>query len=164
MKTLFILRHAKSSWAHSDLADFDRPLNGRGEKAAPLMGGFMREKEFAPQVIISSPAIRAKTTAELVIKASGLAAKINIDERIYEAHPHQLRQVVSELSDDIDQAMIVGHNPGLEGLVRYLTGRMEPMPTAALAVIDLDIKSWNAITDNSGHLRHIFRPKELTSL
>ena len=164
MKTLFILRHAKSSWADADLADFDRPLNGRGEKAAPLMGGFMREKEFVPQVILSSSAVRAKTTAELVKKASGLTADIKIDERIYEAHPHQLRQIVSELTDDIDQAMIVGHNPGLEGLVRYLTGRMEPMPTAALAVIDLDIASWNEIGDNSGELREIVRPKELTSL
>ena len=160
MKTLFILRHAKSSWADAELADFDRPLNGRGEKAAAFMGGFVRAKEFEPQIILSSPAVRATTTAELVKKASRLTAEIKLDERIYEAHPHQLRQIVSEISDDIDQAMLVGHNPGLEGLVRYLTGRMEPMPTAALAVIDLDVKGWDMVDNDRGELRAIFRPKE----
>lgn len=160
MKTLYLLRHAKSSWNEPALADFDRPLNDRGLRTAPLMGELMRQKGFIPDAILSSPAKRAKKTAKLVKSAANFGADINYDERIYEASPQSLRQVVSELKDTCDSALLVGHNPGMEGFTRYLTRRIEPMPTAALAVIDLDVDSWTAINDGTGQLRNVFRPKD----
>jgi len=163
MKTLFLLRHAKSSWDDPGLADFDRPLNGRGERNAPMMGELMRRKGFEPDVILSSPAERARGTAIAAKKAGGLDGKIAYDDRIYEASTNTLRKVVSEIDDTCKSAMLVGHNPGMEGFVRYLTGDDERMPTAALAVIELDIKSWSKIAEGCCTLKKIFRPKELTS-
>lgn len=160
MKTLFILRHAKSSWDDAALADFDRPLNERGQTSAPFMGELMREKRFRPSIILSSPAVRAKQTAELIKGSSGLAVGIRFDHRIYEASPQSLRQIVAELEGSIDTAMLVGHNPGIEGFIRYLTGRLEPMPTAALAVISLNVENWNAIDDGCAELQSVYRPKE----
>lgn len=163
MKTLFILRHAKSSWSDPDLADFDRPLNDRGERTAPFMGELMRKNAFSPSVILSSPAIRAKQTALLVKEAGNLDAEVRFDERIYEASPQGLRQVVSEIDEAYETAMLVGHNPGMEGFIRFLTGHLEPMPTAALAVVDLQIDMWNKIDDGIGELQTVYRPKDLSS-
>ena len=163
MKTVLLMRHAKSSWDDPSLADFDRPLNGRGEKNAPLMGELMKREAFSPDVILSSPAERAKQTAKAVKKAGKLNAKLIYDDRVYEASPNTLRQVASEIDNAHRSAMLVGHNPGMEGFIRYLTGQTEPMPTAALAVVDLEVDDWSDITDGCGKLRKIFRPKELTS-
>ncbi len=160
MKTLFILRHAKSSWSDPDLADFDRPLNDRGNAAAPFMGRFMLDNGFSPDVILCSPAERAKQTAILVKDAGERAAGIKFDERIYEASPQTLRQVISELDEKKKSAMLVGHNPGMEGFIKYLTNANQPMPTAALAVIELQIKNWRDIDSGSGVLQRIIRPKD----
>jgi len=161
MKRLFILRHAKSSWTGIDLADFDRPLNERGLQAAPFMGRYIADKGYMPDAIVSSPARRARETAELVKEYSGFEPEIGFDERIYEASPNTLREVASELPDHVDSAMIVGHNPGVEGFIRHLTGQVEPMPTAALAVVELDIDSWGKIDHLSGRVVSVIRPKEL---
>jgi phosphohistidine phosphatase len=160
MKTLYVLRHAKSSWENSDLADFDRPLNERGKTAAPFMGSVMKEGELSPGLIISSPAVRARETARLVKEAAGFDAAIEHDEQIYEASPQTLKQVVSSIDDRFESAMIVGHNPGMEGFVRLLTGKLESMPTGSLAIIDLDIPDWESLGKGSGSLRKIIRPKE----
>jgi len=161
MKTLYVLRHAKSSWENSDLADFDRPLNDRGASAAPFMGEVMKRESYIPKLILSSPAMRARQTAELVRKAAGLTAEIKFKESIYEASPQTLRRIVTSLDDRLDAAMIVGHNPGMEGFVRLLTGRSEAIPTAALAVIELDIAGWEQIaTVSIGRLLTIIRPKD----
>ncbi len=161
MKTLYILRHAKSSWDNADLSDFERPLNKRGQMAAPFMGGLMRGLGFEPYVILSSPAERAKSTTELVKKAGEFDAEIRLDHRIYEASPNALRQIVAELDDAYRSAMIVGHNPGIEGFIRFLTGELEPMPTAALAVIDLNIDKWNDTNEWCGTLQTVIRPKDV---
>jgi phosphohistidine phosphatase len=160
MKTLFVLRHAKSSWENNDLADFDRPLNQRGEAAAPFVGEVMKDNGFAPEIIIASPAVRARETARLVKESAGLSAEIKHNERIYEASPQTLRNIAASIDDRFNSAMMVGHNPGMEGFVRLLTGRLEPMPTASLAVIDLDILGWEQLTDRAGRLRRIVRPKD----
>lgn len=160
MKTLFVLRHAKSSWDDSSLADFDRPLNDRGKTAAPFMGRIMAERDLHPDVILSSPAVRARETASLVKKAGKLDAEIRFEERIYEASPPTLKQVVAGIDDEFRSAMIVGHNPGMEGFIRLLTGRLEAMPTAALAIIDLDIARWEDINTDRGTLRQVIRPKD----
>ena len=160
MKTLYILRHAKSSWDNTDLSDFERPLNERGFKAAPLMGGVMRTNKFAPDLILSSPAERAKETTMLVKEAAGIESEIKYDERIYEASPVRLLEVVGEQNERIESILLVGHNPGLEGLIKLLTGKPEPMPTAALAVVDLDAGKWSEINSVSGSLRVLIRPKD----
>ncbi|HEY2846823.1 MAG TPA: histidine phosphatase family protein, partial [Pyrinomonadaceae bacterium] len=145
MKTLFLLRHAKSSWKAADVADFDRPLNERGRRAAPFMGRLLLERGLAPERIVSSPARRARKTAKLFKEAGDLDADIVFDDRIYEASPSALLYVASEVDDSVNSMMLVGHNPGMEGAIRALTNRIEPMPTAAVAVIDLKIDSWKQI-------------------
>ena len=160
MKTLYLLRHAKSSWETSGLADFDRPLNDRGKATAPFVGQLMRSNEFIPELVLSSPAIRARETARLVKEAAGLAAEVEHKERIYEASPRTLLNIAASIDDRFASAMIVGHNPGMEGFVRLLTGKQEDMPTAALAVIDLDILGWEQLSAASGTLRRIVRPKD----
>ena len=160
MKTIYLLRHAKSSWDDSSLSDFERPLNERGLRTAPFMGEVMVGRGYSPSVIISSPAKRAATTAELVRESAGLSSEFRSDHRIYEASPNTLRTVAAETSDDIDSMMLVGHNPGMEGFIRYLTGRIEPMPTAALAVIELSIDRWSEINADTGKIIEMIRPKE----
>jgi phosphohistidine phosphatase len=160
MKTLFILRHAKSSWANPASSDFDRQLNEQGLKTVPQMGETIFDNRFQPALILSSPAKRAKQTAILIKETAQIKGKIEYDERIYEASPHRLLQVISELGAERDSLMLVGHNPGLEGLIKILTGEIQPMPTAALAVIDLNAQNWNEIAAESGKLRAVFRPKD----
>jgi len=154
------MRHAKSSWDDSDLADFDRPLSDRGEAAAPFMGELIAARGLAPEEIVSSPAKRALQTATLVKESGGIEAPIRLDERIYEAGAQTLKQVASEFRDELDIMMMIGHNPGFEGFVSFLTGRQESMPTAALAVIDLDIDKWSDVKNGEGDLIEVIRPKE----
>lgn len=161
MKTLFILRHAKSSWNNADLSDFERPLNERGLETAPFMGEIFKENQFKPELILSSPARRAEQTANLIKDAARINGEIKFDERIYEASPSRLLEVIAEQSEKIESLMLVGHNPGLEGLIKVLTGEIQPMPTAALAVIDLKIESWKEINNSTGSLRTLIRPKEV---
>jgi len=160
MKTLYILRHAKSSWDDPEMSDFERPLNDRGKKTAPFIGELMAKNGLEPDIILSSPAMRAKATAQMVKRAAKIDAEIRYEDRIYEASPHTLSQVVSETDNAYRSVMLVGHNPGIEGFIRYLTGNLEPMPTAALAVISLQIDSWDLINDGRGELKRIFRPRE----
>lgn len=160
MKTLLVLRHAKSSWDFPDLSDFERPLNKRGEKAAPFMGELMSSKGLEPDLIVSSPANRAKTTARLAAEAGGFQAPVEFDERIYGAGANTLAYIISEFDDGADTAMIVGHNPGFEELVGALTGEHPRFPTAALAVIDLDISVWSETERGKGRLRDLYIPKE----
>ena len=159
MKTLSILRHAKSSWSFPDVADFDRPLNHRGERAAPFMGQLIASQGLEPTLIISSPAVRAKQTALLAKNAGGLKSQLIFDDRIYEASANGLMQVIFGLDDSIDKAMLVGHNPGLEGLIGTLTGTQIRLPTAGLAVISLD-SEWRSVGPSIGVIQAFYRPKE----
>ena len=154
------MRHAKSSWDDQNLADFDRPLNDRGKATAPFMGELFAGRGLAPEEIVSSPAKRALQTATLVKESGGIEAPIRLDERIYEAGAQTLKQVASEFRDELDIMMMIGHNPGFEGFVSFLTGRQESMPTAALAVIDLDIDKWSDVKNGEGDLIEVIRPKE----
>ena len=160
MKTLYVLRHAKSSWDNRGLSDFERPLNKRGYRTAPFMGELMLSKNLIPEAIISSPAERAKQTAVLVRQTANIEAEIQFNQGIYESSTHNLLYIVSEFDDKVNSAMIVGHNPGFEGIVETLSGEYQRMPTATLAVIDLDIESWNEVKPSYGRLREILRPKE----
>lgn len=159
MKTLYIMRHGKSSWDHDALSDFERPLNERGKKTAPFMGGLMRRRDLLPDIILSSPAKRARSTAKLVKESGAIDADVVFDERIYEACPNALHHVVAELGNAFSSVLLVGHNPGIEGFIRYITGQIEPMPTGSLAVIELDIEKWSEINDGCGELKAVIRPK-----
>lgn len=161
MKRLLLLRHAKSSWDDPGLADFDRPLNGRGRKAATLMGNFMRERGLWPDLIISSPAQRARETIALVLEAAGFETELRYDERIYEATAGRLVEIIEAVEDDHQEVMLVGHNPGFENLLAHLTGEGRRLPTAALARILLDADKWNEASTRGGRLEWLVKPKEL---
>ena len=161
MKTLYVLRHAKSSWENHHQTDFERALNKRGLLAAPRIGKLMSEQGFVPDSVISSPAARAKATAEIVKNAANFPAEIRFDRRIYEAPLENLLEILSEISDGIESLLLVGHNPGLENLIENLTGEIRLMPTAALAVIELRIDDWKEISPACGKLCNLFIPKEI---
>jgi len=161
MKTLYLLRHAKSSWDDPSLKDFDRPLNKRGLKAAPKMGAYMLKEKIRPDLVLSSPALRAKQTTTMVCEAAGLSSLINFDERIYEAGVQRLFEIVAGFDDASNTAMMVGHNPGFEELLAALTNESHPMPTAALACIKVKVEKWSEVTGGVGKLVWLIRVKEL---
>lgn len=160
MKTLYVLRHAKSDWNDASLTDFERPLNERGVHAAQKMGAFMQQRGIVPDLIISSPARRARETAQIVTDTAGIAAGIRFEPRIYEASVGDLMEIVSQVENDCEKLLIVGHNPGFEQLVEILSGELQPMPTAALAEIELPIENWSE-TMRGGKLKNLFKPKEI---
>lgn len=161
MKVVYILRHAKSSWDNADLSDFERPLNARGLAAAPLMGGVMKENAFTPALILSSPAERAKQTAQIVKQTAGFDGEIKFVDGIYEASSGRLLEIIGVQDAALESLLLVGHNPGLENLIRVLTGESQAMPTAALAVIDLETDSWSDLSSSNNHLRLLICPREL---
>jgi phosphohistidine phosphatase len=163
MKTLLLLRHAKSSRKDNGVRDFDRPLNQRGLKTAPSIGRLMRKRKLQPDLVLSSPAERARQTTQLVIEAAGLKTELRYDERIYEASVERLLEVVSQLDDETGIVMLVGHNPGLEELLEMLTGQAHNLPTTALACVELNIEKWNKVRAGVGHLEWLVKPKELKS-
>jgi phosphohistidine phosphatase len=160
MRTLYVLRHAKSDWNDASLTDFERPLNERGVHAARKMGAFMQQRGIVPDLIISSPARRARETAQIVKDAAGIAAEIHFEPRIYEASVGDLMEIVSQVENDCEKLLIVGHNPGFEQLVEILSGELQTMPTAALAEIELPIENWSE-TMRGGKLENLFKPKEI---
>src|ERR1700750_1074633 len=114
MKTLFLLRHAKSRWKDPDLADFDRLLNGRGGRSAEIIGRLIRREKLVLPLVISSPAVRTRETIEIIIRISKVHTDLRFDQRIYEASPVHLLEVISQIEEDRNVALIVGHNPGME--------------------------------------------------
>jgi phosphohistidine phosphatase len=163
MKTLLVLRHAKSSWNDPALDDHERPLSTRGRRDGPRMGELVREHGLMPDVVISSDAVRARLTAEAVAEAARYAGQILLDRRLYMASPADVRSLLRTVPDKAETVMIVGHNPGLEELVALLTGERQDLPTAALAQIVLPIDQWRDLKlSTRGTLEGHWRPKELT--
>lgn len=160
MRTLYLLRHAKSSWNDSSLRDYDRPLKGRGRDAAQRIGKHLATEELKAPLLICSPAVRTRETAELVLKSSNLRVDERFDERIYEASLRDLLQVVAEIPDQKRVVILIGHNPGFEELLAFLTGEGRRMPTCALAKIKFDV-SWKNIKAGEGNLDWFITPKEL---
>ena len=126
------------------------------------MGRLISEQQLSPNLIVSSTAQRARTTAELVAETSGYAGTIRTTPQLYHAGPRTYRQVLGELSADHEIVMVVGHNPGLEELLFDLTGCAESLPTAALALVSLEIEEWQELSDRiDARLLEIWRPREL---
>lgn len=162
MKTLLLMRHAKSSWKDSELADHDRPLNKRGKKDAPRMGVLLQEKELVPQRILCSSALRSRETAQAVTENSDFSGEIVYLDRLYMAETDEFLAVLRELPDSLERVMIIGHNPGLETLLQTLSGRIESLPTAVLAHLTLQSSSWAELNGEvTGEVLEIWRPKEL---
>jgi len=160
MRTLFLLRHAKSSWKNKDLPDFERPLNSRGRKAAETMAAVLKQQNVSPELILSSCAVRARETIEIILRSIKVKPDLRFDERIYEAPPARLLEVITQIDKGVQTVLIVGHNPGLEELVSLLTGKDETMPTAALAKISFKVSNWANTGDKGGVLEWLIRPKE----
>lgn len=162
MKTLLVMRHAKSSWSNSSMGDHERPLNGRGKTNAPQMGDLLKRESLTPQLIISSTANRAATTAELVAMASDYEGEIEYESNFYLASPETYIEKLSTLDDAYTIVMVVGHNPGMEELVDDLCDVREPFTTANIAYIKLPIQNWADLPDDvSGDLIQLWRPREL---
>lgn len=161
MKKLLLLRHAKSSWEDTSLPDFERPLNERGRRAAPLIGKFMRQRKIQPDLILCSPARRTRETIALVLEAAGIETETRYDERIYEATTSRLLEIISELEADKREVLLVGHNPGFENLLERLTGQAKRMPTASLALVILNADNWSESVLKGSYLEEFVKAKEL---
>ncbi|CCE23026.1 SixA phosphatase family protein [Methylotuvimicrobium alcaliphilum] len=166
-KTLMLLRHGKSDW-EVDADDFNRPLKKRGKKAAVRIGQWMRKQKLKPGLIVTSPAVRAQTTAERASEALGFAgAEIIRDQRLYEAELADFKAVLSDCPADIGRILLVGHNPGLETLLHYLVAGIE-MPddgkllaTATLAVLTMP-SDWTELNEHCAKLVSITRASSLS--
>ena len=146
MKTLFLIRHAKSSWDDTALPDKDRPLGDRGKRDAPKMGKRLAKRHVKPDLILSSPALRALSTAEIIAKKLDYELKdIVVDDRVYAGEVDDLLNVIYKLGDKLKRVMLFGHNPELTELARRLSSEITHMPTCAVAEFTFDAKSWSNI-------------------
>lgn len=161
MKTLLLMRHAKSSRDDPALADHERPLNDRGRRDAPMMGARLAGAGLAPDAIVSSDALRARQTAEAAAAACGYRKDIRYLAALYAAEPATYLAALRELPDDTNTVLAVGHNPEIEGLIQLLAGREVTMPTAAIAHLDLPVERWGGLTSStSARLIELLRPKD----
>ncbi len=165
MKTLYLVRHAKSSWDYPELDDFERPLSKRGRKSVLLMGTILKKLKAAPDLVISSPANRAAMTARLLADAIHYPLdKIQYSETIYLADETVLIQVIKNLSNSVNQAMFIGHNPGLTGLANTIGDQpIDNIPTGGVCCMDLKVTSWKGIREHGGKLRFFEFPKNYAS-
>lgn len=146
MKRLFLIRHAKSSWDDAALADRERPLNERGKRDAPKIGERLARREIKPDLILSSPAVRALTTAKIIAgKLDYMRKHIGVDDRLYAAQADDLLEIIHALDDHLQCVMIVGHNPELSELAQRLSGEIDQLPTGAVAEFGFAAKSWAEI-------------------
>lgn len=145
-RTLVVIRHAKSSWANPLQSDFERPLNERGEHDAPMMGERLKKQHIIPDLIIASPAKRARQTAKKIAAAMGYdAGRIVWQDKLYHCIPSVFEEVLYEVSDDIKTVFIVAHNPGITGFANQLSEKFETdnMPTCGMVGVKFEAKEWN---------------------
>ncbi len=152
MKKIYLVRHAKSSWDNSRLPDFERPLNQRGKKDAPFMGELFARKRIKPQIMISSPAVRALATAKIFAeKLNYPADRIVTAPTIYEGSAGDIMLIISSLSDYYSELILFGHNPALTVLNNYLTDKpVINIPTCGISGIKFDVKKWKDIKPGGG--------------
>ncbi|RMG37540.1 MAG: histidine phosphatase family protein [Planctomycetota bacterium] len=166
MKTLLLMRHAKSSWDDPTLTDAERPLNARGLQDAPRIARALQDAGQVPDAILCSTARRAVETAALVRDTLGFKGPFHSDARLYMATPAEIVMVVSEIpkliGTDADHVLLVGHNPGLQDFVELVTGTFVRMPTAALVELSVPIASWSEFERTTqATLGRVWRPREL---
>lgn len=170
MRTLSLLRHAKSNWDDPRLPDFDRPLAPRGLAAAPRIGARMRDLALVPDLVLCSPAVRTRETARLVLPALAHPPPIVFEQAIYEATAETLLTLVRQLADSVRHALLIGHNPGLHQLILDLLADQLPpeyadlhrnLPTSALTVLEFPIERWADAAPGIAHLTHYETPRGL---
>ena len=159
-KQLYLIRHAKSSWSSLDLKDIKRLLNERGKRDAPLMGGLLKARGIAPDAIISSPAIRAITTARVIgdvleIKESAIYQ----EAKIYEATVSEMLEVIGSIPDDFDSVLMFGHNPAFTYLANYFGRRLDNLPTCGIISLETTAKSWADVTEHNTEVIRVDYPK-----
>jgi len=170
VKTLYLLRHGKSSWKDRSLADPDRPLNDRGRRAAALMGDYLRREAIQPRLILCSAARRARETLvglEAMTGDGGVPTLI--EEALYMSDPEDLLLRLNRVEDSVPSVMVIGHNPGLQELALTLVGDGGDLgrriaikyPTAALAVFTAAVSRWQDLRSGGARLERFIRPKDL---
>lgn len=161
-KTLYLVRHAKSSWVNPSYSDFDRPLNERGQRDAPEMGRRLKVSGISPEIIICSPARRAVETLDLMNREMGVATDvIFMQKRIYEASTETLLDIIQAIDNSCDSAMLVGHNPSMTWLAAGLTGTdIQNLPTCSVVTVSLDSHLWIQAGTCSAELQNLDYPKK----
>lgn len=161
MKRLALLRHAKSSWDNPGKSDFDRPLNKRGLHDAPLMGKLLAERGLRPTAIVSSAAARARATAEAVGHELGVEPdEIRFTEALYLASDADMLTVLDKHASNDDEALLVGHNPGITSLAnRIADAHIDNLPTAACFCVEADVENWSELLSRPGRLVFFVSPK-----
>jgi phosphohistidine phosphatase len=160
MKTLVLVRHAKSSWSQPGLEDRDRPLNRRGKRDAPKMGRRLAKEGVKPDLVLSSPARRALATARLIAKKVGYKRKdIRVHEGLYAVDPAALLKAIRKVGAKHKRVMLVGHNPELAELAHRLSPEIVAMPTCAVALMRFEGKSWGQVGKARPEKTAFFRPR-----
>jgi phosphohistidine phosphatase len=171
MLTLCLLRHAKSSWEDASMQDFDRPLARRGEEAAPRMGAYMAAEGIEPQLILCSPATRARQTLDLVLPKLAGDPSLEFEDGLYLASSSGLLARIRKVRANVKCLMLVGHDPGMHGLAVELAGQGRPedlhrlankFPTAGLAVITFGLAHWSQVKPKAGELATFTSPRRLS--
>jgi phosphohistidine phosphatase len=171
MKRLYLLRHAKSDRSDPQAADFERPLNGRGRRAAAAIGHYLRRHKLSPDFILCSAAIRARQTWEYAAPQLKLEPPVEFSEQLYLAASHNIFNLIRGLPQIRSAVLLLGHNPGLHMLALELIGAGEAsgrrrlqskFPTAGLLVIDFEAARWREILPGSGRLQQFIAPRDLT--
>jgi phosphohistidine phosphatase len=161
MKTLLLLRHAKSSWKDTSIEDHERRLKKRGRKEARKIGRLLAAENLMPDLIVSSVARRCRQTAEQVIRESDYRGEVRFTPELYEADAAKLREAVCKLSDQVARVIVIGHNPGVEEFLEPLVGAHTPLSTGALAHVELPIESWADLSSETrGNLIKVWEPRE----
>lgn len=161
-KSLYLVRHAKSDWSIPGRKDFDRDLNTRGINDAPKMGGKLAELGVSPGLIISSPAVRAKATAEYIAEQLGYdTEKIDFNEEIYEASLRTMLSIINNSDEQCNSIMMFGHNPGVTYLAEYLTKEnLGDIPTCGVVAIEFETETWKEVSGDTGKLKWFIYPKK----
>jgi phosphohistidine phosphatase len=157
MKKLLLIRHAKATH-ESGYADFDRPLKQSGMQDALLMADVLKDRSIVPEIVVTSPALRTLTTAQIFTEHLQLPPS-QTDIKIYDASERTLVNVINNLPNEHGYIGLVGHNPGISQLLQYLTGQLRDMPTCAIALISFDNDDWRSISSEDGHLSFYDSPK-----
>ena len=160
MKKLHIIRHAKSSWNDLSLDDFNRPLNKRGKENAPFMGAKLKKKKIVPDMIISSPALRAKATAELIAKKIKYSKKIIFKNDMYDSSARELHKMLTNIDDKNDIVFLVGHNPDINMLAEKYVNFNENIVTCGIVEIEFDCKKWKDIRRKNAKFISFDYPKK----
>lgn len=161
MKKLYLIRHAKSSWSNPLLDDFDRPLNKRGKTNAPFMAKLLLQQEIIPDVILSSPAVRAKTTAEIFANTLHYTQEIIFNKALYLTSTSTLLNIVQFIPDELNTVFLFGHNPELTQFANKISGgNIENIPTCGVCGFELFGTSWKNLNTNSSQLILFEYPKK----